>query len=44
MEQRAAIKLCTKLKKTAAETFDMLESVYGEESLCRTRFKEGTRK
>jgi hypothetical protein len=28
---RAAIKFCVKLKKTAPETLEMLESVYGEE-------------
>jgi hypothetical protein len=26
MEQRAAIKFCVKLKKTATETFEMLKS------------------
>jgi hypothetical protein len=31
MEQRAAIKFCVKLKKTATETFEMLKSAYGEE-------------
>jgi hypothetical protein len=48
MEQRAAIKFCVKLKKTATETFEMLKSAYGEECLSRTsmferhkRFKEG---
>jgi hypothetical protein len=48
MEQRAAIKFCVKLKKTATETFGMLKSAYGEECLSRTnvfewhkRFKEG---
>jgi hypothetical protein len=33
MEQRAAIKFCVKLKKTATETFQMLKSVYVEECL-----------
>jgi hypothetical protein len=33
MEQRAVIKFCVKLKKTATETFEMLKSVYGEEYL-----------
>jgi CRISPR/Cas system endoribonuclease Cas6 (RAMP superfamily) len=37
MEQRAAMKFCTKLKKTAAARFDMLESAYCEEDLCRTK-------
>jgi hypothetical protein len=48
MDQRAAIKFCVKLKKTATETFEMLKSEYGEEFLSRTnvfewhkRFKEG---
>jgi hypothetical protein len=47
MEQRAAIKFCAKLKKTAPETFEMLKSAYGEECLSSTsvfewhqRFKE----
>jgi hypothetical protein len=47
MEQRAAIKFCVKLKKTASETFEMLKSAYGEECITRTsgfewhkRFKE----
>jgi hypothetical protein len=48
MEDRAAIKFCVKLKKTATKTFEMLKSAYGEEYLSRTsvfewhkRFKEG---
>jgi hypothetical protein len=48
MKQRAAVKYCVKLKKTATSTFEMLKSVYGEECLSRTsvfgwhkRFKEG---
>jgi hypothetical protein len=47
MEQRAVVKFCVKLKKTATETFEMLRSSYGEECLSRTnvlewhkRFKE----
>jgi predicted HTH transcriptional regulator len=36
MEERAAIKFCVKLKKTATETFEMLKSTYGEEFLSRT--------
>jgi hypothetical protein len=50
MEQRAAIKLCVKLKKTATETFEMLKIMHSEECLSRTsvfewhkRFKEGLR-
>jgi hypothetical protein len=48
MEQRTAIKFCVKLKETAAETFEMLKSVYEEECLSGTgmfewhgKFKEG---
>jgi hypothetical protein len=33
MEQRAAIKFCVTLKKTATETFEMLKNAYGEECL-----------
>jgi hypothetical protein len=36
MGQRTAIKFCVKLKKTATETFQMLESAYGEECLSKT--------
>jgi hypothetical protein len=36
MEQRAAIKFCVKLKKTATEMFEMLKSAYREESLSRS--------
>jgi hypothetical protein len=32
---KATIKFCLKLKKTATETFAMFKSVYGEERLCR---------
>jgi hypothetical protein len=45
---RAELKFCEKLKKTATETFEMLKNAYGEECLLRTsvsewrrRFKEG---
>jgi hypothetical protein len=48
MEQRAEIKFCVKLKKTATDMFEMLKNAYGEECLLRTsvfeqhkRFKEG---
>jgi transposase len=48
MEQRTANKFCIKLKKTATETFEMLNSAYDEECLSRTsvfewlkRSKEG---
>jgi hypothetical protein len=33
MVQRAAIKFCAKLTKTATETFEKLKSAYGEECL-----------
>jgi hypothetical protein len=36
MEQRAVIKFCVKLQKTATEMFEMLKSAYGEERLSRT--------
>jgi hypothetical protein len=36
MEHRATIKFCVKLKKTTAETFEILNSVYGGEFLLRT--------
>jgi hypothetical protein len=36
MEQRAVIKFCVKLKKTATETFKMLKSVQNEECSSRT--------
>jgi hypothetical protein len=48
MEQRAVIRFCVKLRKTAIETFEMLKNAYGEECLWRTSvfqwdktFKEG---
>lgn len=37
MEQRINIKFCFKLGKTAAETYEMLKQVYGEEALSRSR-------
>jgi hypothetical protein len=36
MEQRAAIKFCVQLRKTATETSEMLKNAYGEECLSRT--------
>jgi hypothetical protein len=36
MEQRAAIKFCVEIKKTATERFEMLKSAFGEECLSRT--------
>jgi hypothetical protein len=48
VEQRAVVKFCAKLKKTATETFEILKSACAEECLPRTRvfernkgFKEG---
>jgi hypothetical protein len=48
MEQRAVIKFCVKLKKTATGTFEMLKSAYDVGCLSRTSvfkwhtsFKEG---
>jgi hypothetical protein len=40
MEQRAEIKFCVRLKKTATETFEMLKSAFGEECLSRTSVSE----
>jgi len=47
-EQRANIKFCFKLGKTAAETLECLKTVYGDEALKKTavydwfkRFKNG---
>lgn len=48
MEQRVNIKFCCKLGKTASETYEMLKTVYGDNTLSRTtvfdwfkRFKDG---
>ncbi|KAJ4436457.1 hypothetical protein ANN_19090 [Periplaneta americana] len=35
-EQRANIKFCQKLGKTAAETFQMMQQVYGEDAVSRS--------
>ena len=47
-EQRAILKFLAKLGKTPFESFAMLQQVYGEETMSRTRafewhkrFKEG---
>jgi hypothetical protein len=40
MEQRAAIKFCVKLKKTATETSEMLKSPYSKQCLSRTSVLE----
>jgi hypothetical protein len=48
MEQRAAIKFCFKLGKSASETYELLQKAYGSYYLCRSttfewikRFREG---
>jgi len=48
MEQRANIKFCFKLGKTAAKTVELMRQVYGDNCLSRTqifrwyaRFKSG---
>jgi len=47
-EQRICIKFCFKLRKTATETYQLLQQAYGEDAMGRTqvfdwfrRFKEG---
>ena len=47
-EQRACIKFCFKLGKTATECFEMLMTAFGEQAMCRSqtfpwfsRFKAG---
>jgi hypothetical protein len=43
MERRVNIKFCVKLGKTPTETYEMLQTVYGDEALNRSsvfeRFK-----
>jgi len=48
MEQKAHIKFCFKLRKTAAETVELMRQVYGDNCLSRAqifswyaRFKSG---
>jgi transposase len=48
MEQRVNIKFCVNLGKKRIETYEMLQTVYGDEALSRTsvfewfkRFKDG---
>jgi GH24 family phage-related lysozyme (muramidase) len=48
MEQRAVIKFCFKLGKSASETYKLLQKAYGSDSLSRSttferfkRFREG---
>jgi len=47
-EQRICIKFCFKIRKTATETYQLLQQVYGEDAVGHTkvfdwfsRFKEG---
>jgi hypothetical protein len=40
MEQRANIKFCFKMGKTAAEAFQLIAQDYGDNSLSRTRVFE----
>ncbi|WP_316399518.1 leucine zipper domain-containing protein [Bradyrhizobium sp. 33ap4] len=35
-EQRANVKFCVKLEKSATETFEMIRQAYGDESVSRT--------
>lgn len=35
LEQRYAIKLCVRLKKSATETFEMLQEAFGEDVMSR---------
>jgi hypothetical protein len=36
MEQRVNIKFCVKLGKTPTETYEMLQTVYGDEALSHS--------
>ncbi|PSN41271.1 hypothetical protein C0J52_14334 [Blattella germanica] len=37
LEQRANIKICVKLQKSATKTYEMLKESYGNEAMSRTR-------
>ena len=37
LEQRASVKFCVKLEKSATETFEMLQQAYGNEAMSRAR-------
>ncbi|PSN51802.1 hypothetical protein C0J52_10895 [Blattella germanica] len=37
LEQRANIKICVNLRKSATETYEMLKEAYGNEAMSRTR-------
>ena len=37
LEQRANIKFCVKLRKSATETFEMLQQAYGDDAMSRAR-------
>ena len=39
IEIRAAIKFCFKLKKTAKETLELIQTAYGEEGMSRKNVK-----
>jgi len=41
MDQRANIKFCFKLGKTAAETVELMRQVYGDNCLSRHRYSGG---
>jgi len=40
VEQPVNVKFCVKLGKSAAETYDLLKKVYGDECLSRTQVFE----
>jgi hypothetical protein len=40
MEQRVNIKLCVKLGKTPTETYEMLQTMYGDKALSRSSVLE----
>jgi hypothetical protein len=40
MEQRVNIKFCVKVGKIPTETFEMLQTVYGDEALSRSSVLE----
>jgi hypothetical protein len=43
MEQRVNIKFCVKMGKTQTETYDIFQTVYGDESLSSSNLKMGVR-
>jgi hypothetical protein len=36
MEQRAAIKFCFKMSKSASESYELLQKAYGSDTLSRS--------